>query len=74
MFAKIFAAIAATAVLVVMVMALMVAAWMRDGFAQYLLRGELARFDDLTSSLAAAHRGSWAEFADNPQQWSDFLR
>lgn len=74
LFAKIFAAIAATAVLVVMVMALMVAAWMRDGFAQYLLRGELARFDDLTSSLAAAHRGSWAEFADNPQQWSDFLR
>jgi two-component system sensor histidine kinase BaeS len=73
LFAKIFTAIAATAVLVVMVMALIVAAWMRDGFAQYLLRGELARFDDLTSSLADAHRGGWTEFAKNPQQWNDFV-
>ncbi len=74
LFAKIFTAIAATAVLVVMVMALIVAVWMRDGFAQYLLRGELARFDELASSLADAHPGGWTEFADNPQQWSDFVR
>ncbi|KIN70990.1 ATPase, histidine kinase-, DNA gyrase B-, and HSP90-like domain protein [Sulfitobacter noctilucae] len=74
LFAKIFSAIAATAVLVVMVMAVIVAFWMRDGFAQYLLRGELARFDDLTSSLADVHPGGWTQFADNPQQWSDFVR
>ncbi|KIN71258.1 Sensor protein BaeS [Sulfitobacter guttiformis KCTC 32187] len=55
-------------------MALIVAVWMRDGFAQYLLRGELARFDDLTSSLAYAHRGGWTEFADNQRQWNDFVR
>ena len=49
LFAKIFTAIAATAVLVVMVMALMVAILMREGFAQYLLKGELARSTNLRS-------------------------
>lgn len=73
LFAKIFIAIAATAVLVVVVMAVIVAVWMRDGFAQYLLRGELARFNELASSLADAHPDGWAEFANNPQQWSDFV-
>ena len=38
LFAKIFTAVAATAILVVIVMAFMVAVWMRDGFARYLLR------------------------------------
>jgi len=74
LFAKIFTAIAATAVLVVIVMALMVAAWMRDGFAQYLLRSELARFDELTSSLADIPRDDWTALVNNSQQWSDFVR
>ncbi|WP_405402558.1 ATP-binding protein [Paracoccus sp. Ld10] len=74
LFAKIFTAIAATAVVVVMVMAVMVAAWMRDGFSQYLLRGELARFDEVASNLADAYQGGWTQFADRPEQWSDFVR
>lgn len=73
LFAKIFIAISATAVLVVLVMALMVAAVMRDGFALYLLKGELARFDDLTISLAEVHEDRWQEFKDDPQQWSRFI-
>lgn len=74
LFAKIFTAIAATAVLVVMVMALMVAILMREGFAQYLLKGELARFDELASSLADTHQGGWPELVGDPLRWDGFLR
>jgi len=74
LFAKIFTAIAATAVLVVMVMALIVAVWMRDGFARYLLKGELARLDELVLSLANLNQGEWAKLDDDPQQWGDFVR
>ncbi|QCO54524.1 HAMP domain-containing protein [Pseudorhodobacter turbinis] len=74
LFAKIFTAIAATAVLVVIVMALTVAVWMRDGFATYLLKGELARFDELVDALADAHPSGWPEFANDPQHWNDFVR
>lgn len=73
LFAKIFTAVAATAILVVIVMAFMVAVWMRDGFARYLLRGELTQFDELTSSLADLHQGVWAEFDENPQDWASFV-
>jgi hypothetical protein len=41
---RIFLAIAATALLVVAVMAMMVALSMRDGFSRYLLQGEINRF------------------------------
>ncbi len=74
LFAKIFTAIAATAVLVVIVMALTVAVWMRDGFASYLLKGELARFDELAEGLADAHQSGWPELANDPKQWADFIR
>jgi two-component system sensor histidine kinase BaeS len=74
LFAKIFTAIAATAVLVVLVMALMVAILMRDGFAQYLLKGELARFDELTISLAETYQDGWPELAADPMRWDDFVR
>lgn len=73
---KLFAAIAATAVLVVAIMALLVALSMREGFAQYLLKGELARFDALVQALAAEPSPDtprWLEFADNPQAWGDFV-
>ncbi|MDX2484546.1 MAG: ATP-binding protein [Pseudodonghicola sp.] len=73
LFAKIFAAIGATAVLVVMVMALMVAFSMREGFSQYLLKGELARFDDLAEALVAEHDGGWPDFVGDPRRWSDFV-
>lgn len=73
LFAKIFIAVAATAILVVLVMALMIAVWMRDGFARYLLKGELARFDELASTLADLNQGDWAEFNDDPQVWSAFV-
>ncbi len=73
LFAKIFAAIAATAFLIVAVMALMVALSMRDGFAQYLLKGELARFDDLAAALARAHQSGWPDLVGDPRRWHDFV-
>lgn len=74
LFAKIFVAIAAAAVLVVMVMALVVALSMREGFAQYLLRGELTRFDGLVAELAAEDADGWAELGQDPRLWHDFIR
>ncbi len=74
---KIFLAIAATAVLVIGTMALLVALSMRDGFSQYLLRGELIRFNTLVRELALAHdleAPGWPELADDPRAWNDFMR
>jgi two-component system sensor histidine kinase BaeS len=74
--AQIFVAIAATAALIIAIMAILVALSMRDGFAQYLLRGELTRFDALEQALIEAHvddaRG-WPELADNPDGWNKFV-
>jgi hypothetical protein len=44
--ARMFLALAATALQVVAVMAIMIAISMRDGFSRYLLQGEINRFDD----------------------------
>jgi two-component system sensor histidine kinase BaeS len=74
LFAKIFTAVAATAILVVLVMALMVAILMRDGFAHYLLKGELARFDDMVVSLADTHQDGWPQLIGDPIRWDDFVR
>lgn len=74
---KIFLAIAATAALVIGTMAVLVALSMRDGFSQYLLRGELIRFDTLVRELALAHdpvSPGWPELVENPQAWNDFVR
>lgn len=74
---KIFLAIAATAALVIGTMALLVALSMRDGFSQYLLRGELIRFDTLVRELAVAHdldTPGWPEIADDPRAWNEFVR
>ncbi|MBV2361504.1 HAMP domain-containing protein [Thalassococcus sp. CAU 1522] len=74
---KIFLAIAATAVLVIGTMALLVALSMRDGFSQYLLRGEMIRFNTLVRELALAHdpdAPGWPELADDPRAWNDFVR
>lgn len=75
--AKIFLAIAAAATLVVGTMALLVALSMRDGFSQYLLRGELIRFTPLVSELARTHNPEtpgWPELAEDPRAWNDFVR
>ncbi|WP_378943070.1 ATP-binding protein [Paracoccus sp. R86501] len=75
--AKIFTAISTSAVLVVAVMALLVASSMRDGFAQYLLTGELARFDDLATALGQSYdpdNPHWAGLQQNPVDWSEFVR
>lgn len=75
--ARIFLAIAATAILVITVMALLVALSMRDGFARYLLRGELTRFDDLVQELVLQHQdgvAGWPMFSDDPRVWADFVR
>ncbi|WP_324751956.1 ATP-binding protein [Roseovarius sp. Pro17] len=75
--ARIFVAISATTVLVIAIMALLVAVAMRDGFARYLLRGELARFDELEQALVLAYDPAapeWPQFATHPQAWNDFVR
>ncbi|WP_394155334.1 ATP-binding protein [Loktanella salsilacus] len=73
---RLFVAIAATAVAVVAIMALLVALSMRDGFARYLLRGELSRFDNLATALAQdfATTPGWADLAANPAAWGDLVR
>lgn len=74
---RLFVAIAATAVVVVAIMALLVALSMRDGFARYLLRGELSRFDDLTLALAQdypAAPSGWASLAASPEAWGELVR
>lgn len=74
---KIFLAIATTAALVIGTMALLVALSMRDGFSQYLLRGELIRFDTLVRELAVAHDPAtpgWPDLADDPRVWNNVVR
>ncbi len=74
--AQIFVAIAATAVLIIAIMAMLVAFSMRDGFAQYLLQGELARFDELEQGLIQVHRSEvagWPEFEGEPERWRSFV-
>lgn len=73
---KIFLAIAATAALVIGTLALLVALSMRDGFSQYLLRGEMIRFNPLARELALAHDADapgWPELAE-PRAFNDFVR
>jgi len=72
---KLFAAIGLTAMLVVVTMALLVASSMRDGFAQYLLKGELVQLDGLVGALAQSHdpqNPGWPAFLNDPRQWSEF--
>ncbi|MEB8388381.1 ATP-binding protein [Rhodobacteraceae bacterium KMM 6894] len=69
-----FAAIAATAFLVVLMMALLVALSMREGFTQYLLKAELTRFDDLAEALAARDTRGWPDLANDPRLWNDMVR
>ena len=73
---KIFLAIASTAVLVIGTMALLVALSMRDGFSQYLLRGEMARFSRLVQELALAHdpvTPGWPQLAADNEAWNAFV-
>lgn len=75
--ARIFLAIAATAVLIIAIMALLVALSMRDGFARYLLRAELTRFDDLERALILVHDADapgWPKLTADPGAWKDFVR
>ena len=73
---KIFLAIASTSVLVIGTMALLVALSMRDGFSQYLLRGEIARFNTLAQELALAHDPAapgWPELKAEGEAWNAFV-
>lgn len=74
---KIFLAIASTTVAMVVLMAVLVAVGMRDGFSRYLLDAELNRFDLLISTLADIHDENtpgWPEFHNEPHVWKDFVR
>ncbi|MEM5475450.1 ATP-binding protein [Pacificibacter sp. AS14] len=74
---RIFLAIAATSIVIVAIMAVLVALSMRDGFARYILRSELARFDTLEQALILSHdiNGSgWSDLAATPMAWNDYVR
>lgn len=73
---RIFLAIAATSILIVAIMALLVGLSMRDGFAKYLLRSELARLDPLEQALVTAYdpeSPGWPTLASDRRVWGDFL-
>lgn len=58
-------------------MAVLVAFSMREGFAQYLLKGELAELDDLTAALSQRYSGDakgWPDLTADPQAWHAFVR
>lgn len=76
--ARLFVSMAATTVLVVAIMTLLVALSMRDGFDRFLLRGELSRFDALEQALVLAYDPAtlgWPELAGQGQEqrWADFM-
>jgi two-component system, OmpR family, sensor histidine kinase BaeS len=74
--ARIFLAISATACLVVVIMAIMVASSMRDGFSRYLLQGEINRFDDLVAALGDLHAkdpSGWDQFNGDFPRWRAFV-
>jgi two-component system sensor histidine kinase BaeS len=73
---KIFAAIALTGTLIVATMASLIAINMQQGFALYLVQGELNRFDDLEKALSAAHNPAtpgWPELSGKAAAWRRFV-
>lgn len=73
---KFFAAIALTATIVVGSVAVMLTLSMRHGFSQYLVQGELNRFNDLALALAEIHdpkNPGWSEFSGQPHLWRRFV-
>ncbi|MEP2533350.1 ATP-binding protein [Shimia sp.] len=65
-----------TALLVIATMAVLISTSMRDGFAQYLLKGELIGLQPLGEALAARHnptRPGWPEFRGDPKAWQAFV-
>lgn len=74
---KIFAAIALTATLIVVVMAVLVGLNMKAGFARYVVQAEINRFDDLEQALAEAHDSQipgWPELVSSRKAWREFIR
>ncbi|PZX12714.1 two-component system sensor histidine kinase BaeS [Celeribacter halophilus] len=72
---RIFTAIAATAILMIGVMALTATLSIRKGFATHLLRTELSRMAPLRKTLAevyAQNDGVWPSFGP-PEIWTEFL-
>lgn len=72
---KLFAVIVMTALLVVATMAVLIASSMRDGFSQYLLRGELVGLQHLSETLAEQHddtQPGWPQFQNSPTAWLTF--
>ncbi len=73
---KIFAAIALTGTLIVATMASLIAINMQQGFALYLVQGELNRFDDLEKALSDAHNPAtpgWPELSGKAAAWRRFV-
>jgi len=73
---KLFAVIAMTALLVVLIMAAMIAYGMREGFSLYLLRGEAVKLEPLARSLAKSydtHAHGWPQFQSDPDLWDRMI-
>ena len=73
---QLFLGVAATAFLVVSTMATMVAINMRAGFSQYLLEGEIVRFDGLVQALgklAMKDPHAWDRFSSDRAAWRAFV-
>lgn len=62
--------------LVVVVMAVLVAFNMRDGFSRYLLQAELNRYDHLSDVLVSVYDSEtkgWPQFENDSGAWRDFV-
>lgn len=73
---QLFAAVGFTALLVVVIMALLVASSMRQGFSKYLLRGEIEGMRGFATALVETHdpaHPGWPQFRQDPQSWLRFV-
>ena len=74
---KLFAAMLAVVVLIIVFVAIALTFNMRTGFARYLAQAELARFDRLHDALVDAHQATnpgWPQFQNKPRAWRAFQR
>jgi two-component system sensor histidine kinase BaeS len=74
---KLFAAIALTAAVIILLVAMVVTYSMREGFSRYLANVELGRFDGLVSALARSHdpqNPGWPDLVADKSKWYQFSR
>ncbi len=75
--AQFFVAFALAAILIIATLAGLTVLSMRDGFARYLLQGELSQLDSLVETLAERHdpaRPNWPDLVQDPRNWHELLK